>query len=123
MICPECNGSGEAVYYIETDQDENSVTVVPRKGICRTCNGSGKKLMTNADRIREMSDEELAEFIQNMVDGSNSHNVACYGCINYGTHHSDPANKGTYLYECEGCTNEGIGLDVLMWLRQPPKGE
>lgn len=123
MICPECNGSGEAVYYIETDRDENSVTVVPRNGICRTCNGSGKKLMTNADRIREMSDEELAEFIQNMVDGSNSHNVACYGCINYGTHHSDPANKGTYLYECEGCTNEGIGLDVLMWLRQPPKGE
>ena len=75
--------------------------------------------MTNADRIRSMSDEELAEFIRSMVDGSNSHNVACYGCINYGTHHSDPANKGTYLYECEGCTNEGIGLNVLMWLQQP----
>ena len=84
---------------------------------------NGVTVQTNADRIRAMSDEELAEFIQNMVDGSNSHNVACYGCINYGTHHSDPANKGTYLYECEGCTNEGIGLDVLMWLRQPPKGE
>ena len=77
------------------------------------------KPQTNADRIRAMSDEKLAEFIQNMVDGSNSHNVACYGCINYGTHHSDPANKGTYLYECEGCTNEGIGLDVLMWLQRP----
>ena len=77
------------------------------------------KKPTNADRIRSMSDEKLAEFIQNMVDGSNNHNVACYGCINYGTHHSDPANKGTYLYECEGCTNEGIGLDVLMWLQQP----
>lgn len=75
--------------------------------------------MTNADRIRAMSDEELAEFIQNMVDGSNSHNVACYGCINYGTHHSDPANKGTCLYECDGCENEGIGLDVLKWLQQP----
>ena len=74
---------------------------------------------TNADRIRHMSDEKMAEFIQNMVDGSNNHNVACYGCINYGTHHSNPANKGTYLYECEGCTNEGIGLDVLMWLQQP----
>ena len=88
---------------------------------CYGCNAFRNP--TNADRIRSMSDEELAEFIQNMVDGSNSHNVACYGCINYGTHHSDPANKGTYLYECEGCTNEGIGLDVLMWLRQPPKGE
>ena len=78
---------------------------------------------TNADRIRAMSDEELAEFIQNMVDGSNSHNVACYGCINYGTHHSDPANKGTCLYECDGCENEGIGLDVLKWLQQPSEGE
>lgn len=78
-----------------------------------------KRKKTNADRIRAMSDEKMAEFIQNMVDGSNNHNVACYGCINYGTHHSNPANKGTYLYECEGCTNEGIGLDVLMWLQQP----
>lgn len=75
--------------------------------------------ITNADRIRSMTDEELAEFIRSMVDESNSHNVACYGCINYGTHHSDPANKGTYLYECDGCENEGIGLDVLMWLQQP----
>lgn len=75
--------------------------------------------MTNAQKIRAMSDEELEEFIQNMVDGSNSHNVACYGCINYGTHHSDPASKGTYLYECDGCENEGFGLDVLMWLQQP----
>ena len=79
--------------------------------------------MTNADRIRAISDEELAELIRSMVDGSNSHNVACYGCIYYGTHHSDPANKGTYLYECEGCENEGIGLDVLMWLQQPAEGE
>lgn len=82
-----------------------------------------RKKQTNADRIRAMSDEELAEFIRSMVDGSNSHNVACYGCINYGTHHSDPANKGTYLYECDGCENEGIGLDVLMWLQQPAEGE
>ena len=77
------------------------------------------KPQTNADRIRSMSDEELCEFIRSMVDESNSHNVACYGCINYGTHHSDPANKGTPIYECDGCENEGIGLDVLMWLKQP----
>ena len=60
MICPECNGKGEAIYYVETDRDENSVTVEQRKGICRTCNGSGEKSQTNADRIRSMSDEELA---------------------------------------------------------------
>ena len=123
VICPECNGLGEVVYNIVTGRDENKITVEKRKDICRTCNGSGEKKMTNADRIRAMSDEELAEFIRSMVDGSNSHPVACYGCINYGTHHSDPANKGTYLYECDGCENEGIGLDVLMWLQQPAEEE
>ena len=83
----------------------------------------GDQMPSNADKIRAMSDEELSEFIRSMVDESNSHNVACYGCINYGTHHSDPANKGTPLYECDGCENEGIGLDVLMWLQQPAEGE
>ena len=63
MICPECNGRGEAIYYVETARDENSVTVEQRKGICRTCNGSGEKPQTNADRIRAMSDEELANLL------------------------------------------------------------
>ena len=96
---------GQAEYLIS-----NGVTA-------QECKLGDKK--TNADRIRSMSDEELCEFIRSMVDESNSHNVACYGCINYGTHHSDPANKGTPIYECDGCENEGIGLDVLMWLKQP----
>ena len=81
------------------------------------------KRKTNADRIRAMSDEELGEFIRSMVDDDCTHDVTCYGCINYGTHHSDPNNKGTHLYECEGCSNEGIGLDVLKWLKQPAEGE
>ena len=62
-VCPECNGRGESTYYVETDRDENTVTVEARKGICRTCNGSGKKFMTNADRIRAMSDEEFVDFL------------------------------------------------------------
>ena len=90
---------------------------------CPVCGHKTNMPQTNADKIRAMSDEELAEFIRSMVDENNSHNVACYGCINYGTHHSDPANKGTPLYECDGCENEGIGLDVLMWLQQPVKEE
>ena len=92
----------------ECDQAETCTAYVP--------------VITRADKIRAMSDEELSEFIRSMVDGSNNHNVACYGCINYGTHHSDPANKGTPLYECDGCENEGIGLDVLMWLQKPCEG-
>ena len=92
----------------ECDQSETCAAYVP--------------VLTRSDKFRAMSDEELSEFIRSMVDESNSHNVACYGCINYGTHHSDPANKGTPLYECDGCENEGIGLDVLMWLQQPVEG-
>lgn len=61
MKCPECNGRGVAFYYVETDRDENSVTVEQRKDICRTCSGSGKKPMTNAERIRAVSEDELAE--------------------------------------------------------------
>ena len=61
MKCTECNGSGEAIYFVETDRDENTVTVKKRKCICRTCNGSGEMPMTNADRIRAMTDEELAQ--------------------------------------------------------------
>ena len=60
MVCPECNGRGEAIYYVETDRDENSITLEQRKGICRTCNGSGEKHKTNADLIRAMSDQGLA---------------------------------------------------------------
>lgn len=62
MRCTECNGRGETIYYVEIDHDENSVTIGARKGVCRTCNGSGEKPMTNADRIRAMTDEELAEW-------------------------------------------------------------
>ena len=109
VVCKKCNN-------LVNDWCEKVIDS-PDPDMQRDCQHFCEK--TNADRIRAMSDEELAEFIQNMVDGSNNHNVACYGCINYGTHHSNPANKGTYLYECEGCTNEGIGLDVLMWLQQP----
>ena len=68
MICPECNGRGKSIYYIETQRDENSVTVEQRKGICRTCNGSGKKEQTNADKIRSMTDEELALWICGVYD-------------------------------------------------------
>lgn len=64
MICPECNGRGETTYYyVGKDSDTNALTFEERIGICRTCNGSGKMPMTNADRIRAMSDEELANWM------------------------------------------------------------
>lgn len=72
--------------------------------------------ITNFDRIKAMNVEELAQFLKTMVDDNETHEVACYGCINYGTHHSDPKNKENGLYECEGCSCEGIGHDLVKWL-------
>ena len=72
--------------------------------------------MTVFDKIKSFSVDEMAEFIRQIVDENEDAEVACYGCINYGTHHSDPANKGTNLYECDGCVWEGIGLDLVAWL-------
>ena len=72
--------------------------------------------MTVFERIKQLTVEEMAEFIRSMVDEAESHEVACYGCVNYGTHHSDPRNKGTSLYECDGCPCEGMGLDIVAWL-------
>ena len=95
MICPECNGRGETVYYVETDRDENTVTVEKRKGICRTCNGSGKKPQTNADRIRSMTDQDLAAFL-------------CKG------------RSCTFCFCDDICTmGGGKANGLLKWLKQP----
>lgn len=67
MICPECLGTGTAIYYCETARDENSVTVKKFEDICHTCHGSRCKPQTNADRIRAMSDEELAKTLNGSV--------------------------------------------------------
>ena len=63
MICPECNGTGKTVYFVEVDRDENIVTCEKREGICRTCYGSGQKRMTNGDKIRALSNKDLAYFV------------------------------------------------------------
>ena len=85
--------------------------------------------MTIFEQIKEFSVDEMTQFIRNMVDEDETHEVACYGCINYGTHHSDPEYKGTNLYSCDGCDCEGIGLDIKAWLNldiplyKMPKGD
>lgn len=63
MICLECRGTGTAIYYCETARDENSVTMKKVEDICHSCHGSGRKPETNAERIRSMSDEELANVL------------------------------------------------------------
>ena len=73
--------------------------------------------ITNYDRIKNMSIDEMADFLTSLLDGENNHNVGCYGCLHYGTHHSDIKNKGTNLYECDDCFCEGIGVDLVKWLK------
>lgn len=60
-------------------------------------NNVGNKPMTNGDRIRAMTDEELAEFILDKRENGTCFNNKCY--------YYDP-NKG-----CDDCT--------LEWLKQP----
>ena len=99
MVCTECNGSGQATYYVETFRDENTVTLRQTKGICRTCNGSGKKPLTNADSVRAMSNEELAMFL-----------------CNFRSYNAD-------VYICEGCKAEQYchagHTGTIDWLQQP----
>ena len=107
-------GNGKHCLRFETDNREYYLLM--QETARRRVDG---KPVTNADRIRAMSDEELAEFIRSMVDGSYNYDFACYKYTNYATHHSDPANKVIYLYKCDDCESGGFGLDVLMWLQQP----
>lgn len=72
--------------------------------------------MNNYIYITTMKPHELAAFLRSCVDPDETPEVGCYGCINYGTHHSDPANKGTNLYKCDDCPYEGIGLNIEEWL-------
>lgn len=112
MICPECNGKGETIYYVEIDRDENTVTVDQRKDICRTCNGSGEKPQTNADRIRDMSDEELADFF---FESPQIEFEVCEHCQYFGGHTSDTPCK----HDMGCCLISAKNEAFKKWLKQP----
>ena len=86
---------------------------------CFDCGIEGKyyEPKTNADRIRNMTDEELAEFIDKMLnqDREDCDPIGCYGCAYYGTHHQD---KDSELYECGDCEFEN---GILAWLQAEVK--
>ena len=62
-ICPECGGYGwvREFKFVEGTYRLRDVE-------CTICNRTGFVLSTNADRIRAMSDEELAKFISIQSD-------------------------------------------------------
>lgn len=95
IACPNCKGKG---YNTVVTGDRNDYCGVANE-MCPECNGTGLKLadMTNADRIRAMSNEELAKFIPDW-----SYTGAC------------KCDEQPYVdcnNECDKC--------VLEWLKQP----
>ena len=80
IVCPECNGFG----HINRGCENGSWSV-----LCSSCNGRGvlRVPMTNADRIRNMSDDELAHFLLTEVSNEKCCGI-CHGsctgndCIN-----------------------------------------
>ena len=74
--------------------------------------------MTNGDRIRQMSNEELAVFLSDLQAGK--YGISCYDCIYVGTHHANPDDE---QYECEGCYFEDIGEDMCKWLNKEEASE
>lgn len=96
--CPYCGGYG----YINQFEDvEGGCRAWANE--CIACKGTGAILVpeTNADRIRRMSDEELAGFISRIEIGD-------FGPQVYGKTFCDMC-KGQY--ECDDCR--------LWWLQQP----
>lgn len=63
---------------------------------------------TNADRIRAMSDEELARFLE------------CFGLCHYCTEHHRLGDLR--IYADEKC-DEMCEQHCLQWLKQPAEGE
>lgn len=61
IACPNCKGNG---YITIMTGNRNDYCGVASK-MCPACDGTGVQLadVTNADRIRAMSDEELAEWM------------------------------------------------------------
>lgn len=86
---------------VEADR-EKRIKIHP-KAEARTCGSCEPK--TNADKIRNMTDEELADFIQRVQIGDFSN-------LDYGKTFCDMCND---KYQCEDC--------LKLWLKQHVEGE
>ena len=91
LVCYNCGGHGFITTIYESGQTST---------ICPVCGGIGTHeiQMTNADRIRDMSDEELAELMRSMMD--------CDSCGNM------------FSFKCDG-SYEHCSSVCLKWLQQP----
>ena len=94
LVCYNCGGHGFITVTYENGQTST---------ICPVCGGIGTHeiQMTNADRIRAMSDEELATFINRVV--------ICHHLRNERNCEKCP------IHPAKPCDTEGI----VKWLQQP----
>lgn len=106
MGCLRCGGTGVIHYVDRINRDGKVATLEIRRIVCDACKGSGRELITNADSIRSMTDEELAEVIYNGIS-------------------SDPCDycKHNNLH-CDGspCRGKAHTEIIVEWLQQPAKG-
>lgn len=104
VMCKKCGASSAALSdnYEEADCQQEAIAAWNSR------TGKDIKVDTNADRIRSMTDEELAEYIFDLGNGSEY----CYGQCAYQ----------------DDCVTKGLDHDtcikgVTTWLRQPVKEE
>lgn len=103
--CPYCGGHG----YINQFEDvEGGCRAWANE--CIACKGTGAILVpeTNADRIRHMSDEELAVFLDDLT-------CLCVDCNDH-----DGVNENCPIYK-QGCGRYCEPKDLMDWLQQPVK--
>ena len=116
IACPNCKGKG---YNTVVTGDRNDYCGVANE-MCPECNGTGLKLadMTNADRIRAMSDEELAAFMFSMVDCVSCQNkLMNNGKLVFGADRKTCTDKDYYA-KCDGDGRKCESV-CLEWLKQP----
>ena len=78
-------------------------------GKCHYIGSCEHKVLTNADRIRAMTDEELGRFLE------------CFGCCHYCTEHERIGNEARFLLG-EKC-DEQCERHLLEWLQQSAEGD
>ena len=86
-------------YRLQFETDNREYYLLMQETARRCVDG---KPVTNADRIRAMSDEELAAMLKDYKDCNKN-------CI---------ISNGKHCYQI--CEEESV---LLKWLQQPPKGE
>lgn len=61
VVCPKCGSRNTHDFW--SNPDDHGLTII-HNWRCRDCGwDDSKKVMTNGDKIRQMSDEELAGFL------------------------------------------------------------